>query len=114
MKEILKNSHIWRFQKSGSHDCDLWVSGYNSSDGDQVELYIREDKSGFDLFCFSGIPSSNIFIDSVDFGVFQYAPNKIDDLDFSESFNIQCIKIADYLCGIFCEYSEYPEKSEET
>lgn len=114
MKEVLKNSHIWRFQKLCSHGCELWVSGYFSSDGDQAELYIREDKSGFDLFCFSGIPVSNIFIDSVDFGVFQYAPNKIDDLDFSEPFNRQSIKIADYLCGKFCEYSEYIEKTEKT
>ena len=106
MKEVLKNGHVWRFKEIISPDYELWVSNYYSSDGDGVELYIQKDKGGFELNCFSGIPASKIFIDSVDFGVFQYAPNKIDDLDFSESFDIQCVKIADYLCGKFCEYTE--------
>lgn len=104
MKIKLNNGHEWVFEKIISSNYELWVSNYYSSDGDGVRLYIQKDKEGFELNCFSGIPASKIFIDSVDFGVFQYAPNKIDDLDFTESFDVQCIKIADYLCNKFCEY----------
>jgi len=106
MKEVLKNGHVWRFKEINSPDHELWLSNYYSSDGDGVKLYIQKDKDGFELNCFSGIPASKIFIDSVDFDVFQYYPNKIDDFDFNESFDVQCIKIADYLCGKFCEYTE--------
>jgi hypothetical protein len=106
MKEKLKNGHEWRFKEVTSSDYELWVSNYYSSDGDGVELYIQKDKGGFELNCFSGIPASKIFIDSVDFNVFCYYPNKIGDLNFEESYDIQCIKIADYICGKFCEYTE--------
>lgn len=106
MKQRLKNGHEWRFKGIISPDYEIWVSNYYLSDGDGVELYIQKDKGGFELNCFSGIPASKICIYSVDFIVFKYAPNKIDDLDFRESFDIQCVKIADYLCGKFCEYTE--------
>lgn len=82
---------------------ELWGSSYHSSDGDGVELYIQKDGGGFELSCFSGIGSSKIYIDVIDFGVFNYAPNRIEELDYNEPFNIQCLKIADYLCSKFCE-----------
>jgi hypothetical protein len=104
MEITLKNGHKWRSKEITSESHELWVSDFYSSDGDGIRLYIQKDKGGFSLYCFSGIPASNIFIDGVDFGVFNYSPNKIDDLDFNESFETQCVKIADYLCGKFCKY----------
>ena len=83
----------------------LWYADYYCSDGDGVELYIEKDGGGFELECFSGIPASHIFIDNVDFGVFQYPPNKIEEIDFREPFEQQCCRIADYLCRKFCEYN---------
>jgi hypothetical protein len=106
MEIILKNRHEWRLTEAISPNYSKWVSSYYSSDGDGVRLYIRKNKKGFKLECFSGIPASSIHIDSVDFGVFQHDPNKVDNLDFSAPFYIQCIKIADYLCGKFCKYDE--------
>jgi len=103
MKITLKNRHEWVQDEMLN---EIWTSNYYSSDGDYVRLYIQEDKRVFELYCFSGIPASNIFIDSVDFSVFQHDPNKVDDLNFSEPFYIQCIKIADYLCGKYCKYDE--------
>jgi hypothetical protein len=106
MKITLKNRHEWRLIETMAYGHEKWISNYYLSDGDHVRLYIQEDKRVFELYCFSGIPASNIFIDSVDFSVFQHDPNKVDDLDFSESFHIQCIKIADYMCRKLCKYDE--------
>ena len=91
----------------------IWVADYWCSDGDGVELYIEKDEGGFELECFSGIPASKIYIDEVDFNVFQYAPNKIEELDFREPFELQCIRIADYLCQKFCN-SDFPTKHPTT
>ena len=80
----------------------LWYSNYYCSDGDGIGLYIERDKGGFSLNCFSGIPASEIYIDEVDFGVFQDKCN----LDHREPFEKQCCQIADYLCRILSlEYS---------
>ena len=80
----------------------LWHSHYYCSDGDGAELYIERDKSGFSLHCFSGIPASEIYIDIVDFNVFQ----NDCDLNYKESFEKQCCQIADYFCRLLSlEYS---------
>lgn len=102
MKEFDINGTHWKFIKDFPEH-ELWGSSYFSSDGDGIELYIEKDNGGLELSCFSGIGASKIYIDSMDFGVFQYAPNKIKSLDFEEPFNVQCLKIAEYLCSIFCE-----------
>ena len=107
-RTITVDGRDWWFAKDlPKHQ--LWHSNYFCSDGDGVELYIEKQEEsphggGFELCCFSGIPSSHIYIDSVDFGVFQYAPNKIEGLDFDEPFEMSCLRIADHLCRIFCEY----------
>jgi len=107
--ELTVNKHTWRLKEVLKDKIELWISDFYCSDGDGVDLYI-ENKEGFELSCFSGIGSSKIYIDKVDFGVFNYSPNKISVLDFNEPFNIQCVKIADYLCDKFCEQpSEYPK-----
>lgn len=102
MKEIKINGTHWKFIKDFPEH-ELWGSSYFTSDGDGIELYIEKDNGGFELSCFSGIGISTIHIDELDIGVFQYAPNKIELLDFHEPVNIQCLKIAEYLCSKFCE-----------
>jgi len=104
-RQFIVSGRAWRFEKD-LPEHELWYSNYFCSDGDGVQLYIEKDKGGFELECFSGIPASKIYVDEVDFGVFQYAPNKIEELDFKEPFEYQCIRIADYLCRKFCEWSE--------
>ena len=106
MKITLKNGHEWRLIGTILLNYETQVSNYYSSDGDGIRLYIQKDKGEIVLYCFYGVPASNIFIVSVDFSVFQYDPNKVDDLDFSEPFYIQCIKIADYMCRKLCKYDE--------
>ena len=109
-KTIIVNGRDWRFVKDlPKHS--LWWADYYCSDGDGVELYIEKQEEsphggGFELCCFSGIPSSHIYIDSVDFEVFYYAPNKIEGLDFEEPFENQCCRIADFLARKFCEYKK--------
>ena len=100
--EYMCGDRKWVYKDLPQHQ--LWLSSYYCSDGDGVELYIEKD--GFELECFSGIPGSKIYIDEVDFGVFQCEPNKVDGLDFREPFEQSCIRIADYICGKFCEYKK--------
>lgn len=102
-KRITVDGRDWWFAEE-SPEHQLWYSNYYCSDGDGVSLYIAKDLGGFKLECFSGIPASKIYIDEVDFGVFQYKPNKIEGLDFREPFENKCVKIADYICRKFCEY----------
>ena len=112
-RQYIIDGRKWWFSKE-LPKYNLWYADYYCSDGDGVELYIEKDGGGFQLECFSGIPASHIYIDNVDFGVFQYAPNKIEDLDFREPVELQCIRIADFLCRKFCEYSgECIEKDSE-
>lgn len=103
-RQYIIDGRKWWFAKE-LLEHNIWYSNYYCSDGDGVELYIEKDNGGFTLNCFSGIPASSIYMDNVDFGVFQYAPNKIEELDFRESFEQQCIRIADFLCRKFCEYA---------
>lgn len=101
--EYLINGRKW-WRVSEHYDKNLWTSDYFSSDGDGIELYIDKGYGGFDLKCFSGVPASYIYIDVVDFGIFQFEPNKIDNLDFKEPFILQSLRIADYLCRKLCKY----------
>ncbi len=77
-----------------------YVSDWYCSDGDSAMLYIEKDEGGFELRCFSGIPASSIYVDQVDFEVFQYKiqPDGITKVGFNE----RCFLIADYLCSLFC------------
>lgn len=112
MKEVICNNHKWSC-RSVDPKCsaDLWCSNWWCSDGDGVALYIEKDKSGFELNCFSGIPASKIFIDIVDFATLWrktgtiYLDNPIKSIG-TYSFEEQCIIIADYLCSLFCEYTD--------
>lgn len=90
----------WSLQKEIT-ELQLWSSHYYCPDGDAVELYISNDKSHFELLCFSGIGISKIIIHDLDFSSLQ---DKVKDLNFKESFEEQCIRIADYFCNLFCEY----------
>lgn len=86
---------------------NLWsTKHWLCDDNDTPELYIFSDKSGFELYCFSGVPSSNIFIDYVDFNTLWNKILKTQDKlnPINEySFNKQCVIIADYLCSLFCQ-----------
>ncbi len=99
-KEYKINNKTWTFVKE-TKGMQWWNGEYYSSDGDGVSLFI--EKGGFELRCFSGIPASSIFIDVVDFMVFQHEPNKIADFDVKEPYELLCIRIADYICNKFCD-----------
>jgi hypothetical protein len=97
---IFIDGRAWRFVQNCMDDqYQLWVSCYWCPDGDGIELYIGKDH--FELSCFSGIGSSIVKISDLDFVYFQ---DKIPLLDFKEPFDMQCIRIADYFCRIFCTY----------
>lgn len=82
----------WDFKKITDNNIFIYVSNkWYCNDGDQVRLYIDEDQ-GMKLFCFSGLPSSFITLDYVDFSNFN---KKLDVIDV---FNI-----ADCICSTFCE-----------
>lgn len=103
-KEYVINGRRWWLAKDDAKNIPkytIWHSNYWCSDGDGVELYIERDGGGFSLECFSGIPASEIYIDQIDFGVFKKC-----ELDYKEPFELQCCKIADYLCRAIgtCEY----------
>lgn len=88
----------------------LWTSQWWCDDGDGVELYIENDKGGFELNCFSGIPSSSIYVDIVDFGtlwsnVIKNSNNKLEPIKNYTHIQ-QCVIIADWLCSLFCEYTD--------
>ena len=84
----------------------LWHSGWYCSDGDGAELFIEKDNSGFTLECFSGIPASSIYLDEVDFGVF-WKKAGLSEINNPIDFELKCVMIADYLCGLFCEWKDY-------
>lgn len=96
----LRDSDIEWILSKQSLQWQLWSTDYWCPDGDGVELYIRNDKSCFELSCFSGIGASNIVIYEMDFTYFQ---DKVENLDFKEPFEVQCCKIADYFCQLFSE-----------
>lgn len=87
----------------------LWVANYIWPDGDGVELYIDWQKEQMWLLAFSGIGSSHIHIE---YSEFRYFMDKIPTFDIHEPFQLKALRIADYLCRIFCEYRE-PFKSSQ-
>lgn len=98
----------WMQRPLDSDEYEHWTSPWQCSDGDNVTLYIHKDserEKSFNLYCFSGIPASNIFIDYVDFGVMWEKATQ-GKLEFSDYTATQrCIIIADYLCSLFCKYN---------
>ena len=105
MDEITVNGHKWRKVYNPQSKLQQWISYYYCSDGDGIVLYFEENE-GMRLECFSGIGISYIWIELMEFNVFNYPPNKVEGLDFEESEICQCLRIADYLCQKFCEFCE--------
>ena len=97
------DERLWTSRRPDLKNDYLYTSEWWCDDGDGVELYIKKDEGGFELHCFSGIPSSSIFIDVCDFGTMWRKAKKPLPIR-TYSYVQQCIIIADYLCGIFCEY----------
>lgn len=104
---VLTGGRGWKFRKGGK-ECHYYTSSWWCSDGDGASLYIEDDNMGFTLECFSGIPASTIYIDTIDFGVF-YEKAGMNFTKDSLSFETQCFMIADYLCSLFCEWKECAE-----
>lgn len=105
MNEIKINGKKWTLKNLENAHVFMYNSqNYSCTDGDGVILYIKKDKSSMELQCFSGIPDSSIIIiDYIDFGTFNYAPNKIDGFDEKGlSFEERCVMIANYFCDKFC------------
>lgn len=97
----LVSGRLWRFvQYCMNKEFQLWTADYWCPDGDGIELYIAD--TYFELNCFSGIGQSRIIMHDIEFS---YLQDKVN-LDFRESFDVQCCKIADYFCRLFCEYRE--------
>lgn len=88
----------------------LWTSQWWCDDGDGVELYVEKDKGGFELNCFSGIPASKIHIDVIDFytiwiKAFGSLTDEVDQIQ-NYTYIQQCVMLADWLCSIFCKWSD--------
>lgn len=100
--EYIVDDRVWVMAKD-IKDHQLWESSWFCDDGDGISLYIQKNEGGFSLECFSGIPSSNIYIDSVDFGIMwrKAFPNTPIN---GKTYTQQCIIIADWLCSKFCEW----------
>jgi len=106
LKQYSVSSRVWTLRNELS-GCQLWTSQWWCSDGDGVELYIGDNKAGFELNCFSGIPGSKIYIDSIDFGVlWNKAHINLDEVKKIQNYTYtqQCIMLADWLCSLFCEW----------
>ena len=111
-----KGKRLWKYNETftrvlsvGTSDHAHWNSSWWCDDGDGVELSIDTDGGGFELDCFSGIPASSIYIDVVDFGTLwrKAFQNNFDVGSIANfTYTQQCIMIADYLCGLFCEYTD--------
>ena len=106
VKPLLQQHNVggraWRFVKLFP-EYQLWAADYWCPDGDGAELYISNDKSHFELECFSGIGASKVVMHDIEF---TYLHDKVKSLDFREPFEAQCVRIADYFCRLFCEYRE--------
>lgn len=124
MKTINFNGKIWTL-RSDLEKITHWTADWYCSDGDGIELYIEKDKSGFELSCFSGIPASKIWIDSIDFHPIwrkvcedknydigfsivekplQIPPVIDDSKFFKKTFEEQSVILADWFCSKFCEF----------
>jgi len=103
------SSRAW-VMRNDLKEHQLWTSQWWCDDGDGVELYIEKDKGGFELNCFSGIPASKIYIDIVDFGVmwrkaFSDLMHEVEPIQ-NYTYVQQCIMLSDWLCSIFCEWTD--------
>lgn len=110
--EIINNT-TWTFREQLENHTRLWTTDWFCDDGDGVELYIENREGGFELNCFSGIPSSHIYIDYADFGVLW---NKAFGLTQNENgvtlttskqiqdhtYEQQCLMLAEWFCELFC------------
>jgi hypothetical protein len=99
------NGRTWKGSNIGG--ISSWTSNWICTDGDVAELYIND--SDFDILCFSGIAASSIEINKHDFitlwnKVYANSENKPSISEYT--FEQQCIIIADYLCSLFCEWSD--------
>lgn len=108
-EELIKieDKRVWT-KRQVTKDVTSWTSMWWCPDGDGVELYIENEQSGFELHCFSGIPASSIYIDTVDFGTMWDKVKKTMKVEpiGTYSFEQQCVYIADYLCSLFCEWTD--------
>ena len=107
METFRINNHNWKQLEIHSDKAEHWTSNWWCDDGDGVTLYIHKDserEKSFNLYCFSGIPASNIFVDFVDFGTMwrKATENKLEFSDYTATQ--RAIIIADYLCNLFCNY----------
>ena len=100
------SSRAW-VMRNDLKEHQLWTSQWCD---DGVELYIEKDKGGFELNCFGGIHTSKIYIDIVDFGIMwnKAFGELVDEVDPIQNYTYvqQCIMFADWLCSIFCEWTD--------
>lgn len=102
-QEINGGKWIMEIEKD---DFQLLASKWWCDDGDGADLIIEKDNSGFELFCFSGIASSKIKINTVDFGVL-WRKAFGEELPINNYTHVQqCVMIADWLCSLFCEWKD--------
>jgi len=88
----------WKEQKLVTSDCRLFFGEWQMSDGDLVSLYLAKDLTNMEVHCFSGITASFIFIDDVDFSIFnEHIKHNCDEKEQ------QFLDIADHLCSLFCK-----------
>ena len=99
--------------RSTTNKYSLWTSGWTCEDGDGVSLIIFSDENlstqaGFELSCFSGIPESKIIVGELDFNALIIKVEKELGVKFVsiETYEMQCLIIADWLCSKFCEYQK--------
>ena len=101
-------------------EVQIWTSHWWCDDGDGVELCIYKDGSGFDLSCFSGIQASKISLSDADYGTIWHKAFGEFDFTFGHTaaaigsigdyvYVEQCIMLADWFCGLFCEWIDVSE-----
>lgn len=95
------NGVNWNWQKD-TKEFYVWTGQWYSLDGDGVRLYVQRNETGFSLECFSGIPSSAINIDSIDYGALWHKAGFLQPIG-DYTYVQQSVLIANYLCSLFCE-----------
>lgn len=100
-QDLTINGITWKWQKDLATTY-FWDANWSSLDGDTVRLYVEKDETGFTLECFSGIPGSSIYIDSIDYGALWHKAGFIESIA-EYSYIQQSVILANYLCEQFCE-----------
>ncbi len=98
----------WK-KRGDTQNYEQWGSKWFCPDGDSAELHINKDGEGFAIKCFSGIGGSEIAIEKKDFGTLWRGIFKEKTLDVpieNCTYVQRCIILADFFCGLFCEWSE--------